>query len=103
IAEHLLLLPLGIQDLTTDQGALFERSERLIGMNDPYRADFLVLAADEPPRHESFDYWDFGREQDGRQEFYFVEMNAETGVMQTWRAAETSDSELSFLRHSASV
>ena len=98
---HKRVLPSGILELKNDQGELIARYERLNGLKDPYRADVLVLAADEPPRHESFDYWDFGREQDGRQEFYFVEMNAETGVMQTWRAAETSDSELSFLRHTA--
>jgi hypothetical protein len=98
---HKRVLPSGILELKNDQGELLARYERLNGLKDPYRADVLVLDADGPPRHESFDYWDFGRERDGRQEFYFVEMNTETGVIQTWRAAETSESELAFLRRAA--
>jgi len=100
---HKRVLPSGILELKNDQGELLARYERLNGLKDPYRADVLVLAADEPPHLESFDYWDFGRERDGREEFYFVEMNAKTGVIQTWRAAETSENELSFLRRAASV
>jgi hypothetical protein len=98
---HKRVLPSGILELKNDQGELLARYERLNGLKEPYRADVLVLAANEPPRHESYDYWDFGRERDGREEFYFVEMNAETGVIQTWRAAETSENELSFLRRTA--
>jgi hypothetical protein len=98
---HKRVLPSGILEVKDDQGELVARYERLNGLKDPYRADVLVISADEAPRHESFDYWDFGRGQDGREEFYFVEMNAETGVIQTWRAVGTTENELSFLRRSA--
>jgi hypothetical protein len=95
---HKRVLPSGILELKNDQGEILGRYERLNGLKEPYRADVLVLVADEPARHESCDYWDFGRERDGREEFYFVEMNTETGVIQTWRAVETSQDALSFLR-----
>jgi hypothetical protein len=99
---HKRVLPSGVLELKDDRGELLARYERLNGLSEPYRADVLVLAPDEQPRHESYDYWDFGREQDGKEEFYFVEMSTETGVIQTWRGVETSENELSFLRRTAS-
>jgi len=98
---HKQVLPSGILEIKDDQGQILARYERLHGLRDPYRADVLVLAADGQRRHESYDYWDFGRNQDGRDEFYFVEMNAETGMFQMWRAVETTENELSFLRRTA--
>ncbi len=77
---HKQVLPSGILDIKDDQGQILAHYERLHGLRDPYRADVLVLAADGQPRHESYDYWDFGRNQDGRDEFYFVEMNTENGM-----------------------
>src|SRR5207302_200025 len=99
---HKQVLPSGILDIKDDQGQILAHYERLHGLRDPYRTDVLVLAADGQPRHESYDYWDFGRKQDGRDEFYFVEMNTENGMFQTWRAVETTENELSFLRRTAS-
>ena len=96
------MLPSGILDIKDDQGQILAHYERLHGLRDPYRADVLVLAPDGQRRHESYDYWDFGRNQDGRDEFYFVEMNAETGMFQMWRAVETTENEVSFLRRTAS-
>jgi hypothetical protein len=99
---HKRVLPTGILEIKDAQGDLLARYDRLHGLKEPYRADVLVLTADQPARHESSEYWDFGRKRDdGREEFYFVEMSTETGVIQTWRGVETSENELSFLRHSA--
>jgi hypothetical protein len=61
----------------------------------------LVLSGNESPQHESCEYWDFGRKTgDGRDEFYFVEMSTETGMFRTWRAVQTTENDLSFLRRS---
>ena len=98
---HKQVLPSGILEIKDDHGEVLAHYERLHGLTDPYRADVLVLAADAQPRHESYDYWDFGRKQDARDEFYFVEMNTENGMFQTWRAVETTENELSFLRRTA--
>jgi hypothetical protein len=97
---HKQVLPSGILEIKDDQGQLLARYERLHGVKEPYRADVLVLSGDDPPRHESYEYWDFGRKCDDREEFYFVEMSTDTGVIQTWRGVETTENELSFLRHS---
>lgn len=98
---HKRTLPSGILEIKDDQGQVLATYERLHGLKEPYRADVLVLTANESPRHESCEYWDFGRKiADGREEFYFVEMNTETGMFQTWKAAQTSENELSFLRRS---
>jgi len=99
---HKQVLPSGVMDIKDEQGNVLARYERLHGLKDPYRADVLVLSADASPRHESCEYWDFGRKRDdGRDEFYFVEMSTETGMFQTWRAVETTENELSFLRRSS--
>lgn len=96
---HKRTLPSGILEIKDDQGQVIARYERLHGLKEPYRADVLVVTSDTSPRHESCDYWDFGRQgQDGRDEFYFVEMSKETGMFRTWRAVQTTENELSFLR-----
>ena len=100
-AAERLLFRLGASS-ARDRCILKGASLLSVWLRDPYRADVLVLAADGQPRHESYDYWDFGRKQDGRDEFYFVEMNTENGMFQTWRAVETTENELSFLRRTAS-
>ncbi len=98
---HKQILPSGVLELKDDHGEVIARYERLNGLKDPYHADVLVLTGKESPRHESCDYWDFGRKRDdGRDEFYIVEMSTDTGMFHTWRAMETSENELSFLRHS---
>jgi hypothetical protein len=98
---HKQTLPSGVLEIKDDQGQVIARYDRLHGLKEPYRADVLVLTANEQPRHESCEYWDFGRKTgDGREEFYFVEMSTETGMFQTWRAVQTSENELSFLRRS---
>lgn len=99
---HKNVLPSGVLEVKNDAGELIARYERLHGLREPYRADVLVIGAGETSRHESCEYWDFGRTVNDREEFYFVEMNAETGVIRTWRAVETSENELSFLRRTAS-
>jgi hypothetical protein len=99
---HKNVLPTGVLEVKNDAGELIATYERVHGLKDPYRADVLVIGADETPQHESCEYWDFGRTVDGREEFYFVEMNTETGVIRTWRAVQTSQNELSFLRRTAS-
>lgn len=98
---HKQVLPNGILEVKNDAGEVIARYERLHGLRDPYQADVLVIGPDGEPRHESYEYWDFGRQQDGRDEFYFVEMSTETGMFHTWRAVETTESELCFLRRSA--
>jgi hypothetical protein len=99
---HKNVLPSGVLDIKNDDGQLIARYERLHGLREPYQADVLVIGADAEPRHESCEFWDFGRKQEDREEFYFVEMNTETGVFQTWRALETTENELSLLRHATS-
>jgi len=99
---HKNVLPSGVLEVKNDAGELIATYERVHGLKDPYRADVLVIGADEKSQHESCEYWDFGRTVDGREEFYFVEMNTETGVIRTWRAVQTSENELSFLRRTAS-
>ena len=99
---HKNVLPSGVLEVKNDAGELVARYERLHGLKEPYRADVLVIGADDRSRHESCEYWDFGRKENDREEFYFVEMNAESGVIRTWRAVETSENELSFLRRTAS-
>ncbi len=99
---HKNVLPSGVLEVKNDAGELVARYERLHGLKEPYRADVLVINADDTSRQESCEYWDFGREVDGREEFYFVEVNLESGVIQTWRAVPTSENELSFLRRTAS-
>ena len=99
---HKRTLPNGILEIKDDQGRVIARYERLNGLNEPHRADVLVLTANESPRHESCEYWDFGRKTDeGREEFYFVEMSTENGMFHTWRALATTENELSFLRRSS--
>ena len=96
---HKRTLPSGILEIKDDQGQLIARYDRLHGLKEPYRADVLVLTDNESPRHESCEYWDFGRKtEDGRDEFYFVEMSNKTGMLRTWRAIQTTENELSFLR-----
>lgn len=98
---HKETLPSGVLEVKDDHGEVIASYERVNGVKDPYRADVLVLSGNEPPVHESCEYWDFGRKRDdGRDEFYIVEMSTKTGMFHTWRAMETSESELSFLRHS---
>jgi hypothetical protein len=99
---HKRTLPSGVLEIKDDQGQVIASYDRLHGLKEPYRADVLVITANDPPRHESCEYWDFGRKlDDGRDEFYFVEMSTETGMIHTWRAVQTSENELSFLRRSA--
>ena len=99
---HKKTLPSRVLEIKDDQEQVIATYERLSGLKEPYRADVLVLTANESPRHESCEYWDFGRKtEDGRDEFYFVEMSTETGMIHTWRAVQTTESELSFLRHSS--
>jgi hypothetical protein len=99
---HKQTLPSGVLEIKDDQGQVLARYERLNGLKEPYRADVLVLTANESPRHESCEYWDFGRKtEDGREEFYIVEMSTDSGMFHTWRAVQTSENELSFLRHSS--
>ena len=99
---HKNVLPSGVLDIKNEDGELIARYERLHGLRDPYQADVLVIGMEQEPRHESYQYWDFGRKQNDRDEFYFVEMNNETGMFQTWRAVETTENELSFLRSATS-
>jgi len=99
---HKNVLPSGVLEVKNDAGELIARYERIHGLKEPYRADVLVIGPDDASRHESCEYWDFGRKENEREEFYFVEMNTENGVIRTWRAAETSENELSFLRRTAS-
>jgi hypothetical protein len=99
---HKNVLPSGVLEIKNGEGELIARYERLHGLRDSYQADVLVIGADAQPRHESYEYWDFGRKQDDREEYYFVEMNTETGMFQTWRAVQTTDGELSLLRRSTS-
>lgn len=98
---HKQTLPSGILEIKDDQGQVIARYDRLNGLKESYRADILVLTGKESPRHESCEYWDFGRKTEGgRDEFYFVEMSTETGMFRTWRAVQTTENELSFLRRS---
>jgi hypothetical protein len=97
---HKNVLPTGILEVKDENGAVLATYERLNGLRDPYRADVLVIASDGPPHHESYDYWDFGRSVDGKEEFYFVEMSTDNGMIHTFRAVETLENELSFLRKS---
>jgi hypothetical protein len=99
---HKNVLPSGVLDIKNDGGELIARYERLHGLRDPYQADVLVIGMEPEPRHESYQFWDFGRKQNDREEFYFVEMNDETGMFHTWRAVETTENELSFLRRATS-
>ena len=99
---HKNVLPSGVLDIKNDDGELIARYERLHGLRDPYQADVLVIGMEPEPRHESYQYWDFGRKQNDREEFYFVEMNNETGMFHTWRAVETTENELSLLRRATS-
>jgi len=101
---HKQTLPSGVLEVKDDNGEILALYERLNGLKESYRADVLVLAPNEAPHHESCEYWDFGRKRDdGRDEFYIVEMSTITGMFHTWRAMETSENELSFLRHTASA
>lgn len=101
---HKKTLPSGVLEIKDDQGNVLATYERLSGLKEPYRADVLVLTAKEDPHHESCEYWDFGRKtEEGRDEFYFVEMSTETGMIHTWRAVQTTENELSFLRHSGGL
>ena len=99
---HKNVLPTGVLDIKNDDGELIARYERLHGLRDPYQADVLVIGTEPEPRHESYEFWDFGRKQNDREEFYFVEMNNETGMFHTWRAVETTENELSFMRRATS-
>jgi len=99
---HKNVLPSGVLDIKNDDGELIARYERLHGLRDPYQADVLVIGTEPEPRHESYQFWDFGRKQNDREEFYFVEMNNETGMFHTWRAVETTENELSFMRRATS-
>jgi hypothetical protein len=99
---HKETLPSGVLAVKDDHGEVIASYERVNGLKDPYRADVLVLSGNEAPLHESCEYWDFGRKrEDGRDEFYIVEMSTKTGMFHTWRGMETSETELSFLRHAA--
>jgi hypothetical protein len=92
----------GIFEVTDDKSGAKETFTRINDLREPYQAAVLVIAATTPdgkaaPGKASplkLEYWDYWRDipigggGNTAKEFFFVEMNSDTGWFQLWRGRE---------------
>ncbi len=96
---HKKILPAGtleVKDTGKNLSAVYTRCN---GIKEPYTAEVAALKdpAQEPEK-ESLVYWDFERKtDDGKIEYYFVEMNSGTGWFQMFRGFEVSEKDVTLL------
>jgi hypothetical protein len=91
----------GLFEVTDDKSGAKEPFTRLNDLRDPYDAAVLLITATTPDGKAApgkatplkLQYWDYWRDIDlggggSAKEFFFVEMNADTGWFQLWRGRE---------------
>lgn len=91
----------GIFEVKDDKTGATDTFARINGLKDSYEAALMVVAATTPdgkgaPGKTSaakLEYWDYWRDMDlgggkAAKEFFFVEMNSDTGWFQLWRGKE---------------
>ncbi len=95
---HKSVLPTGIMEVRDDKGEVIATYERVNGVADPYEARVTVFDdRSGQPKTESLDYWDFGRDNNGKPEFYLVEMDTTTGYMKMLKGSEISEKDVLLL------
>ena len=92
-------LSTGILEVNED-GVVIATYERIRKKKDPFQAIVKVVDKQgQPPRVERISYWDYDRDtEDGTKEFYFVEMNEETGFFKMFRGVPVFEESVKFLR-----
>jgi hypothetical protein len=95
----------GVFEVTDDKSGAKETFTRINNLREPYQAAVLVIAATTPDGKAApgkvsplkLEYWDYWRDLDSGEggnsastakEFFFVEMNSDTGWFQLWRGRE---------------
>ncbi len=91
----------GIFEVKEDKSGATDTFSRINGLRESYEAAVLVVAETTPDGKGAaektsplkVEYWDYWREVDlgggkTRKEFFFVEMNCDTGWFQLWRGRE---------------
>lgn len=96
---HENVLPTGVLEVKDDKGNVLATYQRVGESKEPYLATVTVLDnPDSAPKREKYSYWDYVREIDGSTEFYFVEMNDETGWIQMFKGFPVSELDVKVFR-----
>lgn len=96
---HENILPAGILEVKDNQGNLLATYQRVGESKEPYLATVTVLDnPNQPPKKEKYSYWDYVRDIGGSAEFYFVEMNEESGWIQMFKGFQVSELDVKVLR-----
>lgn len=96
---HENVLPTGVLEVKDDKGNVLATYQRVGESKESYLATVTVLDnPDNAPKREKYSYWDYIREVDGSTEFYFVEMNDETGWIQMFKGVPVSEPDVKVLR-----
>lgn len=97
---HKNVLPTGVLEVRDESGNVIATYQRLGGLTDPHEAKVTALKdRTKTPEVEHFHYWDFCRANDGTTEYYFVEMNKETGWFQMFRGVELFEKDVLLTPH----
>jgi hypothetical protein len=91
----------GVFEVTDDSSGAKETFTRINNLREPVQAAVLIVAATTPDGKAApgkavplkLEYWDYWRDLDigggnTAKEFFFVEMNSDTGWFQLWRGRE---------------
>lgn len=95
---HKKILPDSVLNVTDEKGEILATYSRLSNMKKPYSTTVTEVKEDEEVAPEKISYWDYWREVDGINEFYFVEMNEETGWFQAFRGEPVSEQDVRVIR-----
>ncbi len=90
-----IILPSGILEVKDGQGNLMATYNRRENLKDPIFAEVTVIDnADNQPKIESWDCWDFERDTAQDKEYYFVEMDLKTKSFQMFWGREISEKDI---------
>lgn len=93
------ILPVGVLEIRDAEGKVSATYNRVTDNLKPYEATVTVVDdTKNPPKTEKYLYWDYFRQVNGGEEFYFVEMSNETGKFQMFRGVPVSEEDVHLSR-----
>ncbi len=95
---HKEILPNGILEVRDGEGKIIATYTRRGGLKEPQDAEITIIKVEDRKQiinEESVQCWDFERQlEDGSLEYYFVEMNNDTGCSQMFKGIEISEKDI---------
>lgn len=94
---HENVLPSGVLEVKDENGNVVATYQRLNDVKEPYKTKVEIVkdSKTEFPKIDHLSVWDFGRTlEDGTVEYYFVEMDKESGWFQMFRGISIADTNI---------